>query len=205
VYQNISRANFSAERGMRYGQDYYDDRMQASSRVSIEAGPERPTFTITRPSPNPTPEDESTLPKSQKSVFPRDSASPSQSTTESEPTTSTEKSHPAATKDEADEATEKTPPKKAVVSKTDPIRWFGLITPSSLKMAQSQATKALQETVPRLVQLDAEMREVEIQVRRARKYLVKAQAGEGKVVGVKNKKGNNGVGGGGSVKEGHST
>ncbi|KAI1190540.1 hypothetical protein F5B17DRAFT_62074 [Nemania serpens] len=35
MYQNIARANFSAERGVRFGQDYYDDRMQASSRLAI--------------------------------------------------------------------------------------------------------------------------------------------------------------------------
>ena len=29
VYQNIARANFAGERGMRYGQDHYDERMQA--------------------------------------------------------------------------------------------------------------------------------------------------------------------------------
>lgn len=35
MYQNIARANFAAERGVRFGQDYYDDRMQASSRLAI--------------------------------------------------------------------------------------------------------------------------------------------------------------------------
>jgi hypothetical protein len=36
MYQSIARANFSAERGVRYyGQDYYDERMQAGRRVRI--------------------------------------------------------------------------------------------------------------------------------------------------------------------------
>ncbi|KAI0480574.1 hypothetical protein GGR56DRAFT_687766 [Xylariaceae sp. FL0804] len=35
MYQSIARANFAAERGLRFGQDYYDDRMQASARVAI--------------------------------------------------------------------------------------------------------------------------------------------------------------------------
>ncbi|RYC64493.1 hypothetical protein CHU98_g1693 [Xylaria longipes] len=35
MYQNIARANFAAERGMRFGRDYYDDRMQASRRLAI--------------------------------------------------------------------------------------------------------------------------------------------------------------------------
>lgn len=35
MYQNIARANFLAERGKRYGEDFYDDRMQASRTVSV--------------------------------------------------------------------------------------------------------------------------------------------------------------------------
>ncbi|KAI0435100.1 hypothetical protein F5Y09DRAFT_293692 [Xylaria sp. FL1042] len=35
MYQNIARANFAAERGLRFGQDSYDDRMQASRRLAI--------------------------------------------------------------------------------------------------------------------------------------------------------------------------
>lgn len=35
MYQNVARANFAAERGLRYGQDYYDERMQASRRLAI--------------------------------------------------------------------------------------------------------------------------------------------------------------------------
>ncbi len=38
MYQHIARANFSAERGLRYGQDHYDDRMQALRRVQIAWG-----------------------------------------------------------------------------------------------------------------------------------------------------------------------
>lgn len=37
MYQNIARANFSAERGKRYGQDFYDDRMRAFRTVSVNA------------------------------------------------------------------------------------------------------------------------------------------------------------------------
>jgi hypothetical protein len=43
IYQNIARANFSAERGVRFGQDYYDDRMQASRRVVISCKSEEQT------------------------------------------------------------------------------------------------------------------------------------------------------------------
>ncbi|KAI0408792.1 hypothetical protein F4802DRAFT_594194 [Xylaria palmicola] len=38
IYQNIARANFAAERGLRFGRDYYDDRMQASRRLAVSCG-----------------------------------------------------------------------------------------------------------------------------------------------------------------------
>ncbi|KAF5023764.1 hypothetical protein F66182_4197 [Fusarium sp. NRRL 66182] len=47
TFQNIARANFSGERGMRYGQDHYDERMQATRLVTIEQDDDQaPTFTI---------------------------------------------------------------------------------------------------------------------------------------------------------------
>lgn len=47
VYQNIARANFTAERGLRYGQDQYDERMQATRVLSVGVdASEVPTFTM---------------------------------------------------------------------------------------------------------------------------------------------------------------
>ncbi|EEU43278.1 uncharacterized protein NECHADRAFT_83856 [Fusarium vanettenii 77-13-4] len=47
VYQNIARANFAGERGMRYGQDHYDERMQAIRLLDIEVDEkEIPSFSI---------------------------------------------------------------------------------------------------------------------------------------------------------------
>ncbi|KAK3356934.1 hypothetical protein B0T25DRAFT_630113 [Lasiosphaeria hispida] len=37
IYHDLARANFSAERGIRYGLDYYDDRMQATRKVAVTA------------------------------------------------------------------------------------------------------------------------------------------------------------------------
>ncbi|KAJ4422449.1 hypothetical protein N0V82_002899 [Gnomoniopsis sp. IMI 355080] len=35
TFQNLARANFTAERGVRFGQDHYDARMQAGRRVEL--------------------------------------------------------------------------------------------------------------------------------------------------------------------------
>lgn len=61
----------------------------------------------------------------------------------------------------------------------DPIRMFAVLPPQALRTAQTDAVKML-DVVPRLVEVDSEMKEVEIRVRRARKYLSKVV--DGKVV-----------------------
>ncbi|KAK0711657.1 hypothetical protein B0H67DRAFT_441996, partial [Lasiosphaeris hirsuta] len=55
IYHDLARANFSAERGIRYGQDYYDDRMQAIRRVAVAApsGKEEPPKYQQKPPPDP--------------------------------------------------------------------------------------------------------------------------------------------------------
>jgi len=71
----------------------------------------------------------------------------------------------------ADEGKEGTKPK-------DSLRMFGILTPQALRLAQGGAIKMVEEIVPKLVQLDAEMKEVEIKIRRARKFRAKAEAAE---------------------------
>ncbi|KAF2104750.1 hypothetical protein NA57DRAFT_70957 [Rhizodiscina lignyota] len=41
---SLARANFNNSTGTRYGQDYYDERMQATRRISISGTAESPKF-----------------------------------------------------------------------------------------------------------------------------------------------------------------
>lgn len=94
---------------MRYGCDFYDDRMSAERRLAIRLDSDGAATFSTRK----------------------------------------EESGPKAAK--------------------DPLRWFGLMAPSSLRSAQKKAVSMVSTTLPSLASLDAEMREVEIEIRRARK------------------------------------
>lgn len=58
----------------------------------------------------------------------------------------------------------------------DPIRMFGILTPKALRLAQGGAIKMVEDLVPKLASVDAEMKEVEIKIRRARKHRAKAEA-----------------------------
>lgn len=141
VFQDLARANFSAERGLRYGQDQYDERMQATRRVAI-SGEKTPSFQI------------STYEEPEESV---------------------------ADEVETEEGAEK---KKPTKRSRDPLRWFGVLTPQALRNAQASSVKAVQDIIPRLVSVNSEMVEVEIEVRRARKKRAKAEKEQGVSEGI---------------------
>ena len=151
VYQNIARANFSGERGMRYGQDHYDERMQALRLLDITMnGKATPNFAIVE-----TPK-EVEEPKKEENEEVADMAE------EQEPTA----------KQAEETKTTQTESKKI----KNPIHWFGLFIPMPLRSAQTQSIQAVEQIIPRLVSVNAEMLNVEIEVRRARKRRAKAEA-----------------------------
>ncbi|KAF5594835.1 vacuolar ATPase assembly VMA22 [Fusarium subglutinans] len=152
VFHNIARANFAGERGMRYGQDHYDERMQATRLLAIEqdAG-QSPTFSIF-----PAPEEGNEADKEENS--------------------SAEKSDEASTIG----AKEASSTEKKRKQNKNPLQWFGLLAPMPLRMAQTHSVTAVEEVIPRLVSVNAEMLNLEIEVRRARKRRAKAEAAEAK-------------------------
>ena len=60
-------------------------------------------------------------------------------------------------------------------SLTDPLKWFGILTPPTLRSSQESFKGAVREIVPELANTVVEMKVVEIEVRRARKKLGKAR------------------------------
>ena len=56
----------------------------------------------------------------------------------------------------------------------DPLNWFGILVPSALRTAQSRFKYVVADLVPALASISKDMREVEIEVRRARKRMKKA-------------------------------
>ncbi|KAI1742193.1 hypothetical protein F4680DRAFT_42626 [Xylaria scruposa] len=215
MYQNIARANFAAERGLRFGQDHYDDRMQASRRLAISCQSRDqtqdqsesesrdrgdltvlsgvvPSFTIANlaagdlkvdvkaPDPGPRPEaeveaesiEQSAVETANKEETGSTSTPSSQASTESR---STEDAKTPAGENPSDPVPGEEG--RATQQKSnDPIRWFGLLTPVSLRQAQTQSIRVIEHVIPRLASVNAEMAEVEIEVRRARKRRAKAAA-----------------------------
>ncbi|RYO97251.1 hypothetical protein DL764_007351 [Monosporascus ibericus] len=184
MYRDIARANFAAERGMRYGPDHYDERMRASRRVAIttataaaaddDANAPTTSFeTITweeeeepdAPPPTPPPASSAGLP-------PETIAGASSSDGGASSASGVKDDGAGAAEDAAKSHHLE---KKKEMRRRDPVRWFGLLTPMALRQAQAQSIRAVEQVIPRLVSVNAEMARVEIEVRRARKKRAKAE------------------------------
>ena len=186
MYQHLARANFSADRGIRYyGQDYYDERMQASRRISIGGGSEATTSPVlfTVKAPEPVTEARTTNDGRGKDAEGKEATLEKErdpkEETERDPKEETEKDSSSSSPPSQPAATKTTDEKKKPKS-TDPLRWFGILTPLPLRQAQSSAISAVEDIIPRLASVSAEMASVELEVRRARKRRAKAEKEEEK-------------------------
>ena len=56
----------------------------------------------------------------------------------------------------------------------DPLNWFGILIPPALRASQSSFKSAVIDIIPALANTTNEMKKVEIEVRRTRKWLKKA-------------------------------
>ena len=146
---DLTKANFSNANRIRYGKDYYDGRMQASSRVFYE--PERLFNLVDAP------------------VTDIDVLSEGgQSNSQNEGTEKSASSQDLL-KGESDKA------KKSDVEPTakDPLYWYGVLAPSILRTSQS-AFKSAVEKIVRLASVDDKMKAMEIEIRRMRKKVKQA-------------------------------
>lgn len=55
----------------------------------------------------------------------------------------------------------------------DPLKWYGVLVPPALRSSQASFKSAVIEAMPALVNVNTEMKEVEIEIRRTRKKLGK--------------------------------
>lgn len=154
VFHSLARANFSAERSMRYGRDHYDERMQASRRLNIveEGDGEGLKFEVVNVS----------------KVEAKEEADKEDDEDERD---EKEADIEGEEKEESAEGEPKVAKEKKPV---DPLFWFGLFPPSHLRNVQAHSIEAAEAIIPRLVTVNTEMQNIEIEVRRARKKRAKA-------------------------------
>lgn len=183
MYQNIARANFSGERGVRYGQDFYDDRMQASRRVEVTLGAEAggvPEFStvvknLDAEGGEIVGEELGEVQEDEKGELKKPAEENDHGEQESRPEEGPNAGSGSDSPDEEEDKKKARERKKRIERSRDPLRWFGLVTPTPLRFAQTQVIQLVETVIPRLASIDAEMRDVEIEVRRARKRRAKAE------------------------------
>lgn len=173
VYQNIARANFTGERGMRYGQDHYDERMRALRVLDIGLAEDNvPNFTMKNMD---SPVDGTAGDgENQEEAEKRNDGLKEEETEKEETADINAQGNPADRTEEQQSDKEKDDKNKAKKAIHNPLHWFGLLAPQPLRTAQTLSIQAVQEAIPRLVSVNAEMEHVEIEIRRAKKKRAKA-------------------------------
>ncbi|KAF2805390.1 uncharacterized protein BDZ99DRAFT_480768 [Mytilinidion resinicola] len=153
---SLAQANYHNR--TRFGQDYYDERMQASRHVSLQMKDDVPSFTVSKSEP------QETLSKDE-SEKPGAPEQPSKNEPQADRPEPSEKTSDVRSSDENPTST------KSV----DPIRWFGILVPPALRSAQSSFVSAIEGPIPRLATLSKELRNLQIEIGRARKRLRKIE------------------------------
>ncbi|OCL02756.1 hypothetical protein AOQ84DRAFT_348680 [Glonium stellatum] len=147
---SLAQANFSNPSQIRYGQDHYDGRMQASTKIAIQDHGPVASFTISK-SPS------KTLPATQ-------SPNPSESTQALVPRlVDLEIVSQSPIPDEVVSS--------STIKSTDPIRWFGILVPQALRNTQRSFADAVEGPMMSLATLAKEMRNLEIEIGRLRKQI----------------------------------
>ncbi|OJD16874.1 hypothetical protein AJ78_02971 [Emergomyces pasteurianus Ep9510] len=174
---SLVRANNSCPPGRRYGEDYYDERMKATRKLSI-------IFPSTNPG-----KCESALSSLNQTIsnpsFAIENAllSPS-NTEESNYDTKDGNGHSDSDTSSSCQSSRPTKPDKVKQSKkpstnqksSNPINWFGILVPPALRSAQQSFCTALEGPIPALASVITEMREVERDVEVLRSQLASAIA-----------------------------
>ncbi|KKK15894.1 hypothetical protein AOCH_005432 [Aspergillus ochraceoroseus] len=189
-FLSLAQANYTCPPGRRYGADYYDERMKATRRVglqpplssdetthSAELGRVLETgihsrhifaieaFTNAE-------EDEQLEKADQVETSQSDENTTKQDSSKNDAAQSTpnslELSSSSAVEPETD-TTHKTVKKRSGAS--DPIRWYGILVPPSLRSAQKSFTEAVEGYLPELASVTVEMQAAEKEITRLREEL----------------------------------
>lgn len=180
--QHLARAKFHAPNGVEYGESMYDGRMQAQRRCRITENPEGEAPAGVEVIMVGEPQKE----RGDSDVSEKKASTAAADAEDENDNTSADAENIADVRKSEDKYAEKVKVDQKVKAK-DPIRMFGFLTPDALKKAQVDAIQIVEKAIPELCRVNAEMLEVEIKIRRARKYRAKAEEKERKEMGEKEK------------------
>lgn len=184
-YFSLSRANFNARPGMRYGRDYFHDRAVATRRVALiqdraEEDNCRTKLEVIQHLPALDDNDHLHGSDDEETAAEEGLQQPSPPAT---PEPENKKGDEST--DSADDQTEKTNEEDRDVTagnaksklplEADPLRWFGILVPQELRSAQASFSSAVDESLSQAVNSGRGMREVEAEIRKLRKEIRRAE------------------------------
>ncbi|RJE24850.1 hypothetical protein PHISCL_02804 [Aspergillus sclerotialis] len=193
-FLSLAHANYTCPPGRRYGTDYYDERMKACRRISLQTSVSSDAIA------NPKSEPEKTASldnyrynfsiksiagechqtddneENRKSKSDTSSTKSGQLLTEGKMDTSTTAAESSDFSEHSnEESTDLEGPsitqKKKKFRSLDPITWYGILVPASLRSAQKSFTEAVESQLPELACVTVEMRALEKEVERVRQEL----------------------------------
>ncbi|KAI5235423.1 hypothetical protein E4T43_09284 [Aureobasidium subglaciale] len=172
---DLAQATFKSTTRVRYGQEYYDDRMQATRRFDVSsddqgalcltlkgknASPLATKHADTSPMHDKHETDQGPVPEQQPTP-------PSTPLGSSEGTPSDEQTHKDKTADEKEKTQQKKP--------RDPLHWYGILVPPSLRSSQKAFVSALESPVIDAASSAQALRHVALEIRKLRKDIKKAE------------------------------
>ncbi|KAF1841399.1 uncharacterized protein K460DRAFT_419467, partial [Cucurbitaria berberidis CBS 394.84] len=179
-YLSLAQANFhNSSSAIRYGQDCYDERMQAIRKVNVKEPESEIIEGRIRFSTFPANESgkgvkstEKSTPKEQEdeNENKRDYASGDQQQPSETPKTGSTSEKTSAPRTDSREDRESTAESSKVV---DPLHWFGILVPPALRTAQSTFISAVEGPIPQLATIARHLRTQEIEIGRVRKQIKK--------------------------------
>ncbi|KAJ5780958.1 hypothetical protein N7457_006118 [Penicillium paradoxum] len=198
----LAQANFSSPPGRRYGPDYYDERMKATRNISIQseerveelttdlqetehitafAGSGYTFSTLHTPSHKPEEVDGNNTTKTSgqvQSVPPGglEETTETTETTETPPAEAPSSENPESSRIKIAPLKEPKPRSKSSRS-ADPIHWYGILVPPSLRRAQDSFAHAIDNQVPDLASTTSRMRALEQRISQLRLQLETESSG----------------------------
>ncbi len=185
-FLSLARANFNARKGVRrYGKDFYHERAIASRRADISAETGDSDTQLKVVEWRPSDEDETAViddvdQKREEAIHedPKQQPSP--------PATPSSEGDETRSDDLQESAPEPPVPSNVGIQDSesndrkpaltlDPIRWFGILVPQELRSAQASFVAAVQDPAVDAVNAARQMRETEVNIRRLRKDIKKAE------------------------------
>ncbi|THY88228.1 hypothetical protein D6C95_07129 [Aureobasidium pullulans] len=180
---DLAQATFKSTTRVRYGQEYYDDRMQATRRFEASTDDnDLPCLALkaddTSPSTD-TSNEHSTKSgekSSEKEAGEKKTEEPEQQPTPpSTPPRDPDEEEPSKEQEEQDKSKTTSGQDKAQNKPCDPLHWYGILVPPALRASQKSFISAVESPLIEAANSAQALRLVAVEIRKLRKDIKKAE------------------------------